>query len=524
MRNSRTVIWIAKPSYLVLNESMNPIDIKKLYLDNAKNIYRYCRVFSGDKSYCEEKTQEIFLRICEKSLKPDFHGLNAVVELYRIARKTLRKKSVLSDKKRQDSAGNSLTLENQSGDTKPENLKTDIYKSVLSAISDDFREAIALYLVCGLSIENISLILDMPATGVKVRIKKAEAGIKGAFGNNALQDFVNELNGKDISVTVFKEGGELINQFLTEFAPALLPESTKQDENLRLSSAKRNDEILAPKDPLKLSETTEKKGYARYVGAAIFLIVVVVLVLSSLFSRTASVPPSNVNNEFVTAGSVSAGANLANDRLAGLFTALYANSFNADLPETQKAISEFSEFVAGYDRALRDVVLKISAGPAEPVLQTDILDIINAGASLKGALAGFESASISVAEDNRFSPESVVQVVSKIYAEGETITDSMNELLQEIDQSPGLALALAENILGLIENVSIGENVSLEVDDSALAYKKSRVLDALVWANAARELLSNGRAGDSLMASIQALQLLEDGSFYERLFFDLKTE
>ncbi|OHA40092.1 MAG: hypothetical protein A3G59_00195 [Candidatus Taylorbacteria bacterium RIFCSPLOWO2_12_FULL_47_20] len=503
---------------------MNPIDIKKLYLDNAKNIYRYCRVFSGDTSYCEEKTQEIFLRICEKSLKPNFYSLNAVVELYRIARKTLRKKSVFSYKKKQDSVGDGSVLENQSGATKPENLKTDIYKSVLSAISDDFREAVALYLVCGLSVENISLILDMPPTGVKVRIKKAEAGIKGAFGNNAPQEFVSELNGKNIPAIAFKEGGELINQFLAEFAPVLLPENAKQNENLRLSSVEKRDKIVASKDPLKLSETTEKRGYARYVAATIFLIVVIILVLSSLFSRTASSPSLNANNEFVTAGSVSAGANLANDKMAGLFAALYANSFNADLPETQKAISEFSEFVVGYDRVLRDVVLKISAGPAEPALQINILDIINAGAFLKGALAGFESASISVAEDNRFSPESVVQIVSKISAEGETITDSMNELLQGIDQSLGLALVLAENTLGLIENISIGEDADSENDGSALAYKNSRILDALVWAGAARELLSNGRVGDSLMASIQALQLLEDGRFYERLFFDLKTE
>jgi RNA polymerase sigma-70 factor (ECF subfamily) len=161
---------------------------KEIYKRHSQGVYAYCSKVLGYRH--GERIQDIFQEIFMKfhaQLKKIEHLENLEAYLFRIARN-----SCLNEKKRfkpdtVDIAELSDIIGSKSDDMDKQELLL-LIRTAVNVLSDEYKEIFVLREYNGCSYKEISTILNIPETTVKVRLHRAKKKIE-----SILEPYIQEL-------------------------------------------------------------------------------------------------------------------------------------------------------------------------------------------------------------------------------------------------------------------------------------------------------------------------------------------
>ncbi|GAB1370242.1 sigma-70 family RNA polymerase sigma factor [Candidatus Kapaibacterium sp.] len=157
-----------------------------IFSRHSPRIYAYCRRFIGNKEEAQDIFQETFLRFHQSASK-DRVMTNVPAFLLKIARNLC-----VNFKKREKQAisfEDFMVADDASEVNSEKTELLDLIKDALEVLPDDYKEPFILREYNGLSYSEISDVMGIPLTNVKVRIHRAKQKIK-----DILSPYLQELN------------------------------------------------------------------------------------------------------------------------------------------------------------------------------------------------------------------------------------------------------------------------------------------------------------------------------------------
>ncbi len=144
----------------------------ELYSRHSPRIFAYCRRFLGNKEDAQDVFQETFIRFLD-STKQDRVMTNVPAFLLRIAR------NLCVNVKRKDK--NPVSFEEYMVPDNHENDKSELLtliKMALDVLPEEYKDIFILREYDGLSYQEISEMLEVPLSTVKIRIFRAKQKIR----------------------------------------------------------------------------------------------------------------------------------------------------------------------------------------------------------------------------------------------------------------------------------------------------------------------------------------------------------
>ncbi len=154
----------------------------ELYNRHSSRIYAYCRRFLGNKEDAQDVFQETFVRFID-SAKQDRIMTNVPAFLLKIAR------NLCVNAKRKDK--NPVSFEDYMSVGNGNNDHSELLKLIKMAIDilpDEYKEIFVLREYNGLTYQEISEIVELPLSTIKIRIFRAKQKIR-----DILQPYLSEL-------------------------------------------------------------------------------------------------------------------------------------------------------------------------------------------------------------------------------------------------------------------------------------------------------------------------------------------